>query len=100
MLTNGARLTFKKYIIANVVCIDKILIHMNNFTLQHLTNLRYYFVMILENLIIHDAIVSLLELFIITNNGATFVHAIFNKNKSERINIIEPFKSPKMFYNH
>jgi hypothetical protein len=31
-------------------------------------------------MIIHDTIVSLLELFIITNNGATFVHAIFNKN--------------------
>jgi hypothetical protein len=38
-----------------------------------------------RKMIIHDTIVSLLESFIITSNGATFVHAIFNKNKSETI---------------
>lgn len=47
--------------------------------------------------IIHDTIVSLLELFIITNNGATFVHAVFNKNKSETIHIIEPLSHQKCF---
>jgi hypothetical protein len=48
-------------------------------------------------MIIHDTIVSLLELFIITNNNATFVHAIFNKNKSETIHIIEPLNHQKCF---
>jgi hypothetical protein len=45
--------------------------------------------------IIHYTIVSLLELFIITNNDATFVHAIFNKKKSETIQIIEPLSYQK-----
>jgi hypothetical protein len=38
-------------------------------------------------MIIHDTIVSLLELFIITKNGVTFIHPIFNKNESETIHL-------------
>jgi hypothetical protein len=66
----------------------------------HITTLNKFKILFCYDpgkMIIHDAIVSLLELFIITNNGATFVHKNFNKNKSETMHIIEPLNHQKCF---